>query len=360
MVVALTGDMTLEPGADATVAAKLSGKIPPTATLVIADVTGEEMRIPVTRARGEEDAVFRYVVRNVRSPFRYRFEANDGTSAQATVSINVPPVLEEMHFVQEYPRYTGLTPAEMSSGALRLLEGSTLKLEGSISEPVKSAVLVIGGVETPVAMEIQAKTGKISKTLKIPDKGWKSMSVKFVTINGTSSAKEPVWPVEIIPDKPPEVAMTLPKSDRITAVPGSKVDFAYRITDDFQIKNARIGIRITRSTVPGAPTEEKTLPVDVPKESKSLIRDQVLDLGELQPAVSSGCTIELWVEATDNNGMKNPVKSRSRSKIIAVVSEEEKRLELLEQIGQRAKDVERLYERQRGIRPQNPNPQHQR
>ncbi len=358
MVEALSGDLLLEPGADASLAAKLSGKIPPSATLVIVDATGRETRIPVPRARGEAEPVFRYVVRNVRDSFRYHFEANDGTGPEATVKIKIPPVLKEMHFVQEYPAYTGLPPAEMSAGALRLLEGSKLKLEGTVSQELKSARLVIGGMPKPLWLEMDtAAGGKITKSLKVQDKGWKSMSVQFETTDGTPSTKEPVWPVEIISDKPPELALTLPKNDRITVVPGSKVDFAYRIADDFAIANARIGIRVVRGATGNAPTEEKALPVELPRGSKSLVRDQVLDLAQLQPPITAGCTIELWVEATDNNSLTGPGKGRSRSKVIAVVSEEEKRLELLELIGQRAKDVERLYERQRGIRPQNPQNQ---
>jgi hypothetical protein len=135
------------------------------------------------------------------------------------------------------------------------------------------------------------------------------------------------------------------------------VPFRFKISDDFGLKRAFLGYRVFRPTVGGSmePAEEGELPIHLEGTEKSFSRTLDWDLSRLVPAVTMGCSITCWIQAEDNNPAKTSSPTRSAEKTILIVSEEQKRMELLELLGERAKDIERLYELQRGMNEKTDN-----
>jgi hypothetical protein len=347
----LSGDFMVEAGADATLAVQATGVVPPAGSLVITTLAGESSTLPVSLSRSGGQGIYRYVVKNVREPFHYQFRINDGTSPESRVTVNIPPTLRSIHFVQTYPDYTHLPSTVMSPGNLRLLEGSKLKIEGVASEALGKATLVIKGDDTSAPFVLAADPANFSVELPVPPTGWKSMSVKLETPDGRVSSNEPVYRVDLITDRPPTVGLTLPKKDRITVVPGAKVGFAYRVSDDFGLRSLDLHYRVFRPGVSGVltPMEERSMPIPFDSALKSASGTTIFDLGNLIPTVTPGCSINCWVEAQDSRPGSPPGKTLSKEKVVAIVSEEEKRVELLDLMQQRAKDIERLSEQQRGM-----------
>ena len=348
-VVSVTGDMIVIAGNDAALVAKAEGKIPAAGRLIVTQANGASELIAVSPSRTEE-GIFQYVVRNVREPFTYRFELNDGTGPTHNAGVRVPPTLKEIKFVQDYQKYTGLPETEMSPASLRLLAGSKLKINTIASGPLQSAVLEIKGQENVIPLTISGnEKDRIKAELPVPETGWKSMSIHLVAADGDPSVNDPVYRVDLVVDRQPVVQLLQPKKDNITVIAGAKVPFIFKVSDDFGLKRVALAYRVFRPGLGGVKeaAEEGKFPIYYEPTEKAFSRTLEWELSRLVPAVTSGCVINCWIEAQDNNPAKSAVETRSAEKVISIVTEEQKRMELLELLGERAKDVERLYELQR-------------
>jgi len=128
------------------------------------------------------------------------------------------------------------------------------------------------------------------------------------------------------------------------------VKVSYKAADDFGLTTVKFCCRVedpqsTATQVDGLPRPMEL----VGEEPQNASGDRVVNLSQLVPRPQVGALVYVWIEAQDNNGIRGPVVTLSKQKVIAVVSEEQKRMELLEQISQRAKEIEKLYERQRDV-----------
>ena len=347
----VTRDLVVIAGTDAMVSAKAQGVVPQSGRLIVTHPGGKTETISVSPSRTEE-GIFPYTVRNVREAFTYRFELHDGVGAEHRVAVRIPPTLQDIKFTQFYPKHTGLPEAVMSPANLRLLVNSKLKIEATGSEAIQSAMLEIKGQPDALPLTISGDAKTALKTeLKVPETGWKSMSVHLVAASGELSTNDPVYRVELVRDRPPSVVVNQPRKDTITVVPGAKVPFVFKVSDDFGLKRVALSYRVFRPTGSGAveAAEEGEIPVKFEADEKSFARTFDWDLSLLVPSVPVGSNISCWIEAEDNNPEKAAAITRSAEKMIRIVSEEQKRAELLELLGERAKDIERLYELQRGM-----------
>lgn len=350
-VVAVSGDLVIIAGADAVLAARADGVVPPSGRLIVTHGDGTSETISVSPSRTEE-RLFQFTVRNVREAFSYRFKLHDGVGPEHHVAVRVPPTLQQITFTQIYPKHTGLPETVMSPAGLRLLENSLLKIEATGSESLQSAMLEIKGQPDLLPLTISGDAKSTLKTeLTVPASGWKSMSVHLVGHSGEVSENDPVYRVELIRDRPPSVVISQPKKETITVIPGEKVSFVFKVGDDFGLRRVALCYRVFRPTGGGAveAAEEGQMPIEFDRAEKSFSRNFVWDLGLLVPVVPVGGSITCWIEAEDNNPEKSVATTRSSEKVIRVVSEEQKRAELLELLGERAKDIEKLYELQRGM-----------
>lgn len=349
-LISMTGDFTVDAGSDATVSVRARGLIPPVATLKIQSESGKSS-IPVKVTTNGEQSVYTYTVKNVREDFRYQFEANDGESKPYEVMANIPPHLESVRFVQSYPKYTRLPDVEMSPGTLRLLEGSSLHVEAKATEPLRSAYFRIAD-QRDFRMDFSGADRKtFTSDLTVPQSGWKSFSIGLDAGDNRKSSKEPVYRVEIVKDRPPSATIILPKKDRITVTPDAEVKVSYKAADDFGLTAVRLWFRVEDpKDVSTSMAEGSSRPMAlVGEEPQNTTGERDLDLKQLMPRPKVGDLVHVWIEVQDNNGIRGPVVMLSKRKVIAVVSEEQKRMELLEQISQRAKEIEKLYERQRDV-----------
>ena len=351
-VLNMTGDGMVIEGSDVSLSARAEGKIPAAGRLIISLANGRTETIAVSASRTEA-GVFQHTMRNVREPFGYRFELNDGVGPSHRVSVRVPPTLRKIDFLQVYPGYTKLPETTMNPPVMRWMAGSKVKISAIASGPLESALLKIEGTageSIPLTLSGESKSA-IGAELTVPETGWKSMSIRMTAADGYVSVNDPVYRVELVKDKPPLIVLTQPKKDSLTVVEGAKIPFAFKITDDLKLERARLKYRVFRPTLAQElePAEEGEVAIfDNPSE-KSISRTMEWELARLVPPVTAGSSITCWIEARDNNPVENLRVSSSSERVIAVVSEEQKRLELLELLGQRAADIERLYELQRGM-----------
>ena len=348
-VISMTRDMSVVAGTDAVLTAKAEGKPATSGRLVIKLSGSKPQIIPVSPLR-TENGVFQYTVRNIREPFGYHFEFNDGVGREHRVQVKVPPSIASIKFTQIYPKYTGLKDAEMPASNLRLLQGSKLNIEAAASEVILNAALKIEDLGTTLPLRISGTSGTEFKAeITVPETGWKSLSIPLENTRGGTSVNDPVYRVELIKDRPPLAQITQPRKEAITVVAGAKLPLIFKVSDDFGIKRVALVYQIFRTNVSGTleMAEKGEIPVNFEATEKSVLRTIEWDLARLVPPVSIGCRISCWIEAEDFAPRPGAGPTRSSEKEIGIISEEQKRMELLEQMGERAKDIERLYDLQK-------------
>ncbi|MFD0894023.1 hypothetical protein KBB96_03225 [Luteolibacter ambystomatis] len=346
---AVSGDLEIDEGGDVALSAKAEGVVPPEGRLVITHGDDRTESLAVS-AGANGSAEFSQVVKNVRAPFHYHFEINDGRSEDHAVKVNYPPSVKDLRFVQVYPPYTRLPETVMPPGGLKLLEGSTLRIEGTTSKEVRSGTVTVKGGEVTDLTLVDPEKTAFRNAMVVPGSGWKSLSLHLVGRDGDGSVQDPVYPVELLRDRPPSVAMTLPQKEFITAVATATIPVAFEAVDDFALNYVALNYRVMHGDQSSeSPTANGRIPVEIPNGSAELKRRINWNLGRIIPSPAAGDSIVFWIEAVDNNGVNGIQTSRSTEHTVLIVTEEQKRQELLEQIARKAEDIERLYDQQRAI-----------
>jgi hypothetical protein len=126
--------------------------------------------------------------------------------------------------------------------------------------------------------------------------------------------------------------------------------------DDFEIAKVRLKYRIAppASEAPGAENATdaagKVIELDLEGQApQRLKRRHEWKIGDFRPLLSEGTAIEYWVEVEDNNNVTGPGIGSTEHQLAKVVSESDKRADLLNRagdylgsIGDLASDQEKL------------------
>jgi hypothetical protein len=348
-VIAISGDAVVPLGADLSLSARAQGVIPEGGRLLLIYANGQQGEIPAP-PRTDDSAVFAVALKNVQQSFHYHFQLGDGTGADFQVAAQVSPALAAVKFTQTYPAYTGRRATEMSAGNLSLLAGSRIQVQGRATQSLRSATLRFEGTSLPTAqMRVSgAEQREFAGEFVVPKEGLTGFSVRFVNTAGVASTDNTVYHVDFVPDHPPAVELTAPAADRATVSSNAQATLRFSVRDDFGIKQIALRYEVRWPAAPagkGLPgAGEMRLPF--PAGATSFDGVYVWELGKQQPALSAGCTVEYWVEAVDNNDVTGPGIGQSAKKTLVVVSEQEKRAELLERLGASATGIQELYQRQ--------------
>jgi hypothetical protein len=154
----------------------------------------------------------------------------------------------------------------------------------------------------------------------------------------------------LVRDRAPAVTIHTPKDEATTVIANDTVPIAFEIGDDFGIHTAKLIYKVFRVMPDGSTEEggEGAVPLVVPAGKTTWKHFFSWNLALLVPQVSTGYSIAFWIEATDNHA-GTPATGRSAERTLKIISEQEKRSELLELLGQKAAEIERLYEQQRSV-----------
>jgi len=354
LVLSITKDLQVMAGDHVTLSARAQGTVPGTGKLRLTYDEGasELQEVHAGKEQGREDT-FTYEVRNVRGSFTYRFELNDGVGSEHRVKAVIPPALKDIQFIQQYPAYTGLPETRMPTTGLKLLQGATLKIQAKATMPLSAATLEIEGTHSLDVRPFQIshaddQASALGLELTIPGQGWSTFTIKLKSTDDVSSMNDPVYRVQLVTDQPPQVAMLEPREERLTLLANDQLPVAFRITDDFGITTAGIRYRVFRPGLSDVndSTETGYHEAPVPQGEKSLVHQWDWQLATILPPLTPGCRVSFWVEARDNNSATGPSVAKSVERNIEIVTEQQKRLELLELLGMRAKAIERLYNMQ--------------
>jgi hypothetical protein len=274
---------------------------------------------------------FARTIENVQDSFSYIIYLNDGQSRSFNVKAIPRPTVSTIECTQEFPAYTKLKSVRRSLGDLSLLAGSKIQLKITATKDIKTAAISFVGLDQIIPVQVSSQNPReLLGEFAVPAKGLTGFTIQMLDTENMESHDTAVYRVDVLPDKAPVAKITYPdrKEELITSIATMLVGI--EATDDFEIAKVRLRYKVdTRDE--GA---EKAIELDLEGQTlQKLRRRHEWKFSDFSPPLSEGSRIEYWIEVTDNNNVTGPGIGTSEHQLAKVVSESEKRADLLNRAG---------------------------
>jgi hypothetical protein len=164
----------------------------------------------------------------------------------------------------------------------------------------------------------------------VPARALAGFSVVMLDLDGMESRDAIIYRVDTVLDKAPVVRITYPDRKEELVTRQATLPIGFEATDDFQISKVRLRYRIEN----GEEKNEQTVELDL--DGQNPVRLKVRHewkIGAFRPLLAEGTKLEYWIEAEDNNNVTGPGIGSSDHQFARVVSESEKRADLLNRAG---------------------------
>lgn len=340
------GDKVIGRGDSVVIEAKAVGVIPKSGTLTLKSFIrrGQEFVMPpATNAPSQ----FVLPIENVQQNFDYVVRLNDGSSPTHTIKVLPRPTIMRIECEQEFPAYTGLPRTKRPLGDLTLLAGSRLRFTATASKELKQATAHLEGLDQTLAAPINpARPSQLSCEITVPAKGLTGFALHMVDADGMASRDPAVYHIETVPDKAPTVRMTSPDRKEELVTRQGLLVVGFDAVDDFHITKARLRYKVND----GENAEVRSVELDLSGAVAPRVqRRYEWKMSDVAAVLSYDTRIEFWMEVEDNNDVTGPGGGASDHQLARIVSDDEKRADLLNRagdflgaIGDMAVDQERL------------------
>ncbi|MEX0585000.1 MAG: DUF4175 family protein, partial [Pirellulales bacterium] len=296
------GDVELELGRSLIVTARFSGNPPDSAELVTVDPEGSVQRWPL--ARSLDDPLFGGRIPQVRSDLTYRVESASELSADYRVETFEYPALVRADAIITPPTYTGRGEERIEDvRRVSHYEGSPLTIVCRFNKPFQSATLT---PEQGEALTFGPSTALTETDDDADDVAasvtWQPTVSQTLALDVTDGAgrglKDPVTlHVEVLPNLPPELAVTFPSRD-VQASPLEELSLEATAWDDFGIQEYGLVYRLPsgeeRSVVLGNGSTAAS-------ESEATL-EHLLPLEELNPEARDLLSYSFYADDFDAAG----------------------------------------------------------
>ncbi len=364
-VICLTGDKTIPAGDSVLLEAQARGFVPYHGRVTLTDDAGHIQEIDIEREKGFSDR-FSLEVKSVDHPFTYSITLNDGDAGPYDITIVPRPNVTTIECVQVYPAYTGLADLKRNVGNLALLAGSKLKIHAVVNSKVVKAAIKLAGIDKTLPLTIGGTDDNdLTGEIDIPADKLTGFSIQLTNVAGVTSGDETQYRIDLIPDHPPVVQLTAPERLQELYTLKAKPKIAFTATDDYGVAKATLCYRFVRDqddttvtdagvTNPDAPAPAPVPPTRIPMDigaghPLTYNGTYVLDLSAIKPTVTEGMIIEYWIEAEDANNITGPGVGSSEHHVIKVVSEAEKKAEVMNRMDDALSVVNELQDHESKI-----------
>jgi len=277
------GDTRLREGASLSVDARLIGNIAPVnARIEIEDGTSWRPSEMTTQGAGH----FHAAVPQVARDFRYRVAAGSVVSPVYRVRVAQPPRVARIDVDYQYPPSLGVpSRTETDTGDVYAPAGTDVRLHVHTGQPVAGGTLSLGSGSS-LALTTQSPTELIA-SMKVSEDG--SYRVGLVDREGLSSDAGSEYFIRVVTDRPPEIHISKPASDRqVTAL--EEVDIEAQADDDYGLDRVELVYAVRGDA-------EKTVPLSIPKRATTATVHHTLFLEDL--GVQPGDFVSYYVRARD-------------------------------------------------------------
>jgi hypothetical protein len=324
------GNMVIGRGDTVLLEAYARGVLPARGRVVVKQ-PGRRAQAFALEATSTNRAHFVRAIENVQATFSYWMVVHDARSETYSVRVLPRPTVATIECEQEYPAYTRLKPARRALGDLSVLAGSVLRLRITATQPVTNAALRLVGPDTRSVLTIDPQDARrLSGQFAVPATNLAGFSVELVDTECMASRDSAVYRVDIIPDRVPSVRLTHPERNEELATPQATLLIGMEVADDFAL--ARVRLRYREEGTEG--NEVQTMDLDLGSERPARLKRRFeWKLHALAPPPRLGTRLEYWIEAEDNNAATGPGVGASERRFAKIVTEAEKRADLLNRAG---------------------------
>ena len=324
----LTGDTRLGRGDALRIEAVARGVIPKSGRLTVKTAGKRTQEYTLER---DASGRFSRALENVQQNFDYVVRLNDGVSRSHHVEVVPRPALAAIQCEQTFPAYTRLPVTKRALGDLTLLAGSKLSLAATATRDVKQALLRLAGLSNEVPMQVDIKNPReLRGEFTIPAKGLTGFSIVMLGTSGMESRDPAVYRIDVVPDRAPKVRITYPDRREELVTRQAVQPIGFEASDDFRIAQARLRYRVGESEDAPVQTIDLEIGTNVVKEMRNRYEWTIRDF---QPPLLEGTRLEFWLEVQDNNDVTGPGIGVTEHQLLRVVSENEKRADLLNRAG---------------------------
>jgi hypothetical protein len=339
-VICLSGDKTVPAGDSVVLEAQARGIVPSHGRVTLVDDAGHIQEITMDPEKDHSDR-FSLRVDRVEQPMEYTIVLGDGSAGPYHVRTVPRPNVTTIDCEQIYPAYTGLPNAKRSVGNLALLAGSQLKIHAQANAKVVKASLKLIGIDKVLPLTIGgAGENELTGQIDIPIQGLTGFSMQLTNEAGITSGDETQYRIDIIPDHAPVIQLTYPERLQELYTLKAKPNIAFVASDDYGLAKVTLCYRFVQDEDLTSSTDDNTtappppppnrIAMDIGKGHPLTLKNRyVLDLATIKPPVTEGMSIEYWMEAEDANNVNGPGIGASEHHVIKVVSEAEKKAEIM-------------------------------
>jgi hypothetical protein len=280
------GNTEIERGTSLLVLARITGQMPPEATLVTKPVGGEESRLAMSASLN--DPVFGGRIPIVDQPLEYTVELGGHTTPTYHVIVFEYPRLEKADARLVFPSYTGLEERVVQDvRTVSVVEGTELTLTCYLNKHVKSAMLAEDKRE-PIVLSIVPGDKPAYQTTIHCDQT-RRLKLELLDDAGRKNVKPAQFTINVLPNQPVVLKPVFPARDlEVSAL--EEVDVKATAWDDFGLK--RYGLSYSLSGQP---------PIDVvlgenaaPRQKHDL--SHVIRLEELNAQPDDLLSYHFWAE----------------------------------------------------------------
>ena len=345
VVVSITRNMTVPVGSDVVLSARAKGIIPAHGGVTVTYDQGPPLQNSL-KVLPDQPATFSFTLHNVQKTFQYRFTLNDGSGPEYTVQAKMPPALAALECTQIFPGYTRIPPRKLPLTELSLLAGSHLQVTARATAALRSATVMERGITSSIPMTLASQYQSAAADIPIPAKGLTGFSIQLVDAEGMASVNDTVYPVQIVPDRPPLVKIVEPEDENQTITPVAKPVIVFDASDDYGLSQLSFNYELVPPAVAGLepPTNSpaQLIPIRIPPDQAGTRFEFELDVAAQQPAWQIGWTVRYWIEAVDNNTTTGPGITRTDPKQFSLVTPEAKQAEIMARVKEAAADLNSL------------------
>ncbi len=241
---------------------------------------------------------FRLALESVTGPFKYRVVAGPVISPTYAITVAHPPRVTRIDVDYTFPASLGLKPrTEDDSGDIYAPAGTDVRVRVHTDRPAAAGHMALGHGKT-LALSSEAG-GVLAASLTVVDDN--SYRVALADAEGLSSPGETEYFIRTLEDRPPDVHITKPASDRpVTRL--EEVEVEAQAVDDYGIERLDLVYSVRGAA-------EKVVPFPITPRATSVSSRRTLYLEDLN--VQPGDFVSYYVRARDLTRGKRSSEARS-------------------------------------------------
>ncbi len=252
------------------------------------------------------------------------------------------PALQWLQVTLSHPDYAGREQRKLAPGVghVQDLIGSVVDVQATVNKPLRSSLLRIKDRQ-PQSVEISDDGMRLKTTFRIEQSGVSSYWFELVDREGFENPEAPRYEIRGTADLPPEVRIEEPRTD-LLVTSNAEIPLQSIVQDDLGLKDVRLHYKF-RDTQdnPGDfhllhdALAHQQRPLELTVEYRWLLQELQLD---------PGMRIVFHVEATDFYDLGSEHVGRSMSRMLTIVSADEKADELATRQADFLEELDRVYQ----------------